>query len=200
MAGQNTAGLRAAPQPRCNALLCWLMSVGTRLVLCMVTDFCIGFFVIKIHTIPIGKGVIKETWIAKIKEIGCWTEELITFCPFSPVSAWSKKLPNFAVKHVDLSWDFGHDVPCYIQHCMDLQLAVDPFKRHGLFESMDWLPKTYRVIWHISANQISTKCSLRWWYDMRSEDCNFHRNQTFGRRTDHLFVNFWTSEIGHFDS
>ena len=57
-------------------------------------------------------GIIKETWIAKIKEIGCWTEELITFCPFSPVSAWSKKLPNFAVKHVDLSWDFGHDVPC----------------------------------------------------------------------------------------
>ena len=56
--------------------------------------------------------MIKETWIAKIKEIGCWTEELITFCPFSPISAWSKKLPNFAVKHVDLSWDFGHDVPC----------------------------------------------------------------------------------------
>ena len=50
------------------------------------------------------KGVIKETWIAKIKEIGCWMiKELITFCPFSPVSAWSKKLPNFAVKHVDLS-------------------------------------------------------------------------------------------------
>ena len=75
----------------------------------VVTDFCIGF-VNKIHII--GKSMIKETWIAKIKEIGCWTEELITFCPFSPVSAWSKKLPNFAVKHVDLSWDFGHDVPC----------------------------------------------------------------------------------------
>ena len=56
--------------------------------------------------------MIKETWIAKIKEIGCWTEELITFCPFSPISAWSKKLLNFAVKHVDLSWDFGHDVSC----------------------------------------------------------------------------------------
>ena len=37
------------------------------------------------------------------------------------------------------------------------------------------------------------------WYDM-SEDCNFHRNQIFGRRIDHLFVYFWTSEIGHFDS
>ena len=45
----------------------------------VVTDFCIGF-VNKIHII--GKGMIKETWIAKIKEIGCWTEELITFCPF----------------------------------------------------------------------------------------------------------------------
>ena len=75
----------------------------------VVTDFCIGF-VNKIHII--GKDMIKETWIAKIKEIGCWTEELITFCPFSPVSAWSKKLPNFAVKHVDLSRDFGHNLPC----------------------------------------------------------------------------------------
>ena len=66
----------------------------------VLTDFCIGF-VNKIHII--GKGILKETWIAKIKEIGFWTEELITFCPFSPVSVWSKKLPNFAVKHVDLS-------------------------------------------------------------------------------------------------
>ena len=77
----------------------------------VITDFCIGFdFVNKTHII--GKGMIKETWIAKIREIGCWTEEVITFCPFSPISAWSKKLPNFAVKHVDLSYDFGHDVPC----------------------------------------------------------------------------------------
>ena len=75
----------------------------------VVTDFCIGF-VNKIHII--GKGMIKETWISKIKEIGYWTEELITFCPFLPVSMWSKELPNFAVNHVDLSWDFGHDVPC----------------------------------------------------------------------------------------
>ena len=75
----------------------------------VVTDFCIGF-VNKIHIIC--KGMIKETWIAKIKEIGCWTEELITFCPFSHVSACSKKLLNFAVKHLDLSWDFKHDVPC----------------------------------------------------------------------------------------
>ena len=33
--------------------------------------------------------IIKETWIAKIKEIGFWTEELFTYCPFSPISAWS---------------------------------------------------------------------------------------------------------------
>ena len=29
---------------------------------------------------------------SKIKEIGCCTEEQITFCPFSPVSLWSKNL------------------------------------------------------------------------------------------------------------
>ena len=43
----------------------------------VITDFCIGF-VNTTHII--GKGMIKETWIAKIREIGCWTEELITFC------------------------------------------------------------------------------------------------------------------------
>ena len=51
------------------------------------------------------------------------------------------------------------DSLCYIQHCMDLQLAVDPYKRPVLFESMDWLSKIHRVSWHISANQISTKHS-----------------------------------------
>ena len=40
----------------------------------------------------------------------------------------------------------------------------------------------------------------RRWYDMRCEDCNFHRNQTFGRRIDHLFFYFWTSKIVQFDS
>ena len=55
----------------------------------------------------------------------------------------------------------------YIQHCMDLQLAVDPYKKRVLFESMDWLPKTHRVCWHISANQISTKHSptAASWYE-----------------------------------
>ena len=38
--------------------------------------------------------------------------------------------------------------------------------------------------------QIKHQSSIyqRRWYDMRSEDINFHRNQTFGRRIDHLFL------------
>ena len=32
------------------------------------------------------------------------------------------------------------------------------------------------------------KIQQQQWYDMSSEDCNFHRNQAFGRRIDHLFV------------
>ena len=32
-----------------------------------------------------------------------WVKELITFCPFSPVPAYAKKLPNFAVMHVNLT-------------------------------------------------------------------------------------------------
>ena len=44
-------------------------------------------------------------------EIGRKIEELMTFCLFLLVAAWSKKLPNFAVTHVDLTRDLGHDVP-----------------------------------------------------------------------------------------
>ena len=47
--------------------------------------------------------MMKETWTAKIKEIGRKIEELMTFCLFLSVSAWSKKLPNFVVTHVDLT-------------------------------------------------------------------------------------------------
>ena len=36
------------------------------------------------------------------------------------------------------------------------------------------------------------KIHQRQWYDMRSEDCNYDKNQTFGR-IDHIFVYFWTS-------
>ena len=37
---------------------------------------------------------------------------------------------------------------------------------------------------------------------MRIEDCNFYRNQAFGKRIDHLFVYFWpggplVSEVGY---
>ena len=35
----------------------------------------------------------------------------------------------------------------------------------------------------------------RQWYDMRSHDCNFYRNQTLGRRIDHLFVFFWPQKL-----
>ena len=62
-----------------------------------------------------------------------------------------------------------NSLQAYIQHCMDLQLAVDPYKRRVLFESMDWLPKTHIVTWHISANQISTKHSptaVVWYYNV----------------------------------
>ena len=55
--------------------------------------------------------------------------------------------------------NFKYKCPPYIQHCMDLQLAVDPYKTPVLFESTDWLSKIHRVSWHISANQISTKHS-----------------------------------------
>ena len=113
---RDTVGSRPMVYPetgdQCSQLL-WLHWSPVLLYICLfsilakvqckqtvVTDFCIGL-VNNIHII--GKSMIKETWIAKIKEIEYWTEELITFCPFSPVSAWSKKLPNFAVKHVDLS-------------------------------------------------------------------------------------------------
>ena len=43
----------------------------------------------------------------------------------------NKKKVNRQFEHVVL---YVHD---YIQRCMDLQLAVDPYKRPVLFESMD---------------------------------------------------------------
>ena len=36
----------------------------------------------------------------------------------------------------------------------------------------------------------------RRWYDMRSEDCNFYRNQTFGRRIYHFYVFFGRQKSG----
>ena len=86
---------------------------------------------------------------------------------FRPIS--NSKIPHIwcivGLKRgkINALWDTFY----YIQHCMDLQLAVDPYKRHLLFESMDWLPKTHKVSWHISANQISTKHSptVALWYE-----------------------------------
>ena len=47
--------------------------------------------------------MIKETRTAKIEEIGHKIEELMTFCLFSSISAWSKKLTNLVVTHVYLT-------------------------------------------------------------------------------------------------
>ena len=88
---------------------------------------------------------------------------------------------------------------CYMQHCMDLQLAVDPYKRCVLFE-MDWLSKTHKVSWHISANQILTKHSPMAVVWNEEWGLQFSQKSDIWRRIDHLFVYFWTSEIGHFDS
>ena len=64
-----------------------------------------------------------------------------------------------ALRYKTLEYEYVWLCTQYIQHCMDLQLAVDPYKRPVLFESTDWLSKIHRVSWHISANQISTKHS-----------------------------------------
>ena len=57
--------------------------------------------------IPLRYHMIKEIWIVKMKEIGSWAKELITFVSFFffflPLSACSKKLPKFSVMHVDLN-------------------------------------------------------------------------------------------------
>ena len=55
----------------------------------------------------------------------------------------------------------------YIQHCMDLQLAVDPYKRSVLFESMDWLPKNTQshltYFCKLNINQLFTNGSGMIW-------------------------------------
>ena len=91
-------------------------------------------------------------------------------------------------------------LPGYIQHCMDLQLAVDPYKRPVLLKArIDFRKYTESVDIFLQI-KYQPNIHQRQWYDMRSHDCNFYRNQTLGRRIDHLFVFFWTSEIEHFDS
>ena len=87
----------------------------------------------------------------------------------------------------------------------DLQLAVDPqkmcaFWKHGHGLTSKNITKSFDIFLQI---KYQPNIHQRRWYDMthimRSEDCHFHKNQTFGR-IDHLFVYFWTSGIGHFDS
>ena len=43
---------------------------------------------------------------------------------------------DFNIEFGEIITYHGIDIYC-IQHCMDLQLAVDPYKRRVLFESMD---------------------------------------------------------------
>ena len=59
---------------------------------------------------------------------------------FSPVFAWSKKLPNFAVKHVDLSRNFGHDVPAWpwvIQMKFDVIMDILKWRKLSKFSPGD---------------------------------------------------------------
>ena len=61
---------------------------------------------------------------------------------------WSKKLPKFAVKHVDLSCDFGHDVPC-MGRCIDINneggLATRPSSLYRQIEP-GGVPRVHSVI------------------------------------------------------
>ena len=59
-------------------------------------------FVNKIHII--GKGMIKEIWIAKYQRnqmLDRRADHVLSY--FTCNSAWYQKLPNFAVNHADLS-------------------------------------------------------------------------------------------------
>ena len=54
---------------------------------------------------------------------------------FSPVFAWSKKLPNFAVKHVDLSRNFGHDTngANWVSSVQAMKFYNENMKHRGFF-------------------------------------------------------------------
>ena len=82
---------------------------------------------------------------------------------------------------------------------MDLQLVADTKDVCFLKAWIDFQKHTKSVDIFLQIKYQPNIHQQRW-YDIRSEDCNFHRNQTFGTRIDHLFVYFWTSEIEHFDS
>ena len=88
----------------------------------------------------------------------CMLFESMVWLPKTHIVSWHISANQISTKHSPTAVQTAV-VWYYIQHCMDLQLAVDPYKRRVLFERMDWLLKTYKAIWHISANQISTKYS-----------------------------------------
>ena len=73
--------------------------------------------------------------------------------------------------------------------CRSIQKKCTLWK-HGLTSKNTHSPESVDILVFL---QIKYQPNIhQWrWYDMRSEDCNFYRNQTFGRRTDHLFVFFF---------
>ena len=85
----------------------------------------------------------------------------------------------------------------YIQiacSCQSACLSMHICRKLTFFKPIKICKNVNKVSLHVSANRISTKHSptaVVWSCDiMRSEDCNFHRNQTFGRRIDHLYCLF----------
>ena len=81
------------------------------------------------------------------------------------------------------------DSDACIQHCIHTKdvsslKAWTDFQKHtvsvDIFLQIKYQPNIYQ----------------QQWYDMKSEDCNFHRNQTFGRRIGHIFVYFGPQKLG----
>ena len=120
------------------------------------------------HTTAVGEYLV-DIWFAEIYQMTlyvlevnpCFQKAHHLFCMDLQPAADPYNVCMWIVQQVILEnrASFIAVLLLYIQHCMDLQLAVDPYKKRVLFESMDWLPKTHIVSWHISANQISTKHS-----------------------------------------
>ena len=80
------------------------------------------------------------TWNKHIHQITSKTNQTLGFitcnlysCPQQTKEAAYRTLVRPLVEYSSAVWD----PYTYIQHCMDLQLAVDPYKRRVLFESMD---------------------------------------------------------------
>ena len=144
--------------------------------------------------------------------VQCWKQKIVK--TVWPVHVKSSVLvfmqPSMRLGYY---WNYfytcAHVGPCYIQHCMDLQLAVsyiiyiisyiisvDPYKKRVLFESMDWLPKTHSQLTYFCKSNINQTFtnggSMIWGVRIAI----LYRNQTSGRRIDHLFVFFGPQKLG----